>query len=380
MGTTDLTKNQKLHEFLLEKIKRKGPIAFADFMDAALYHRDWGYYNSSKQKIGKEGDFYTSAHVSSIFGRTIAKQLIEVADYLGWKDLIFLEFGGGEGYLAKDILEAIKALRPIEFEELNYYLCERSINHQEIQKEQLKDFVSQVKWVNDLPEIREGEQFKGIVFSNELIDAFPVHRIKMIDGQLREIFVSYRDGFIEKPGELSNPLLKEYLSFLNFQLVEGQEIEINLEAISWLEKLSGYLKEGFVITIDYGYLLPELIAPHRFDGTIMCYHKHRADDKPLEDVGLKDITSHVNFTALMEYGRSYNLQVAGYTNQMKFLVGLQIGDWLVEPGLTEHDRQKIAFALKELLMPEKMGERFKVLIQYKGLKENPLLSGLKGFN
>ncbi len=370
----------ELEAFLIDEIRRKGKITFKDFMEDVLYHPSWGYYNSSYQKVGKGGDFYTSPHVSWVFGKTLAKQLIEMADHLGWDDLIFLEYGGGEGYLAKDILEAIWELRPDQAKALTYYLLERSLNHQSSQKELLKDLQAQVKWVNNLEEVSNGKQIKAIVFSNELIDAFPVHRVKLLNGELKEIYVEYQDAFFETFGELSDPMLGEYFSQLDFHLEEGQEAEINLAAVSWLKDLGQYLQKGYIITIDYGYLLPELKFPHRFAGTVMCYSKHQSDDKPLEKVGLKDISSHVNFTALMEYGKQFGFKVAGYTNQMKFLVGLQIGDWLVNPSLNDLEKQKLSMALKELLMPEKMGERFKVLIQKKGTDESLSISGLKGFS
>jgi len=192
--------------------------------------------------------------------------------------------------------------------------------------------------------------------------------------------VDYRDGkLVEALGPLSDPRLGEYFPFLGFELQEGQEAEINLLALDWLAHIGRYLSCGFVLTIDYGYEVKELASPVRFAGTVMCYRQHRADAEALEDVGMKDITSHVNFTALMKYGEQHGLQTVGFTNQMKFLAGLGIGRALEDPSLNPWERQKMALALKELLMPDRMGERFRVLIQQKGLPGVPELLGLKGF-
>lgn len=370
-----------LLQLILEKIRKTGPITFRDFMELALYHTEYGYYTSKEQKIGRGGDFYTSAHVSHLFGHTLGHQIAEMGDLLGWDELVIIEYGAGEGYLAKDILDILQQLAPKEGEALSYFICERSQYHREQQQKRLQDHLSQVCWVDDLDEINSGEPFKAIIFSNELIDAFPVHRVKLIDDELQEVFITEQDGSLaEITGPLSTSQLGDYFPSLNFQLQPGQEAEINLEALMWLENLGHYLNEGFVLTIDYGYEIMELANPRRFDGTVMCYRHHQADPNPLVNVGEKDITSHVNFTALMKYGKKYGLEALGFTNQMKFLIGLGIGQELENPQLNDEERQKLNMAFRELVMPDRMGERFQVLIQGKGLSGNVQLSGLKGFN
>lgn len=371
----------QLEKLIIQEIGYRGPISFATFMEMALYHPDYGYYSSSRQKIGRQGDYYTSVHVSSLFGQAIARQLMQMGDLLGWDELVLVEYGAGEGFLAKDILESFKKELPDLGEKVFYYICERSRYHRSQQRKLLQTFSSQLRWIDDMAEINHGKPVKGIIFSNELIDAFPVHRVKQVSGELKEILVDYVDGeLVETLGPLSQSLLAEYFSFLEFQLEEGQEAEINLQALDWLRGVSRHLYRGFIITIDYGYEVRELANPQRFDGTIMCYREHRTDSKPLKEVGLKDITSHVNFSALMKYGEKYNLQTTGFTNQMKFLVGLGIGRSLEDTNLSAWEKQKIALALKELLMPGRMGERFRVLIQHKGLNQVPDLWGLQGFN
>lgn len=366
---------------ILARITERGvPITFAEFMDLALYHPQYGYYNQVEQKIGREGDYYTSVHVSSLFGQAVARQLLEMGSILGWNGLKLVEYGAGEGYLALDILDAFVRSFPPSLGQIPYYIVERSGYHRRQQQRRLEDYAGQVHWVEELSEVNQGKPFKGIVFSNELVDAFPVHRVKQVEGQLKEIYVDNVNGsLVDKLGELSRPRLKEYFPSLDFALEEGQEAEINLNALEWLEEVGRYLEKGFVLTIDYGYEVGELAHPRRFDGTVMCYYRHQADANPYDRIGLKDITSHVNFTALMKYGQKLGLEVTGFTNQMRFLVGLEAGKELENPELTPMERQKLALALKELVMPDRMGERFRVLIQHKGLTEKPDLAGLKGF-
>jgi len=369
-----------LEKLIAQEIAEHGPISFACLMERALYHPAYGYYTRPGKKIGRQGDYYTSAHVSSLFGQAVARQLIEMGTILGWDGLALVEYGAGEGFLARDILATLAQEMAAVPEGLPYYICEKSPSMRERQGSLLEPFLPQVRWLDDLAEINEGKPFKGIIFSNELVDAFPVHRVKLVEGELKEIYVDYRDGkLVEALGPLSDPRLGEYFPFLGFELQEGQEAEINLLALDWLAHIGRYLSCGFVLTIDYGYEVKELASPVRFAGTVMCYRQHRADAEALEDVGMKDITSHVNFTALMKYGEQHGLQTVGFTNQMKFLAGLGIGRALEDPSLNPWERQKMALALKELLMPDRMGERFRVLIQQKGLPGVPELLGLKGF-
>lgn len=371
----------QLEEIIIQEIIKHGPMNFAAFMEMALYHPEYGYYTRPGKKIGRQGDYYTSAHVSNLFGQAVARQLIQMGSLLGWNELVLVEYGAGEGYLAKDILETLAGELPGRQEGITYYICERSPYLRDQQRSLLQPFLSQVRWIDDLVEINGGKPFKGIIFSNELIDAFPVHRVKLVDGELREIYVDFQQGkLVETLGSLSHPVLAEYFPFLGFQLQEGQEAEINLQALGWLSHVGKHLRCGFVLTIDYGYEVRELASPVRFAGTVMCYRQHRADAEPLKDVGLKDITSHVNFSALMKYGEQYGLRTTGFTSQMKFLAGLEVGKALEDPNLSPWEKQRVALALKELLMPDRMGERFRVLIQHKGLDRVPDLLGLRGFS
>lgn len=374
--------NTQLVNLIKEKIKEQGKLSFAEFMELALYHPLWGYYTSAKEKIGPEGDYYTSPHVHPVFGYCVARQLQEMWQVSGCpSQFVLIEYGAGKGLLAEDIIQYLRSSNPDFFACLTYFIVEISPYHRQVQESrlaQLKVPEEKLSWVGDLHEINHGEAICGCVFSNELVDAFPVHRVILEQGELREIFVgTNQDSFYDVTGELSSPLLAEYVSKAQINLVEGQQVEVNLEAIRWLETISRYLEKGFVMTIDYGYQSKELEQPHRFDGTIMCYYHHKANPDPYRAIGWQDITAHVNFSALMNYGKTMGFKTAGLTNQMKFLVNLGIFDFM-ERETDAQERYQTGLAVKRLIMPDGMGERFRVLIQQKGVPSAPL-TGLKGF-
>jgi SAM-dependent MidA family methyltransferase len=223
-------------------------------------------------------------------------------------------------------------------------------------------------------------QWEGCFLSNELIDAFPVHRIILDRGKLKESYVIQQNGALaEQWGELSDPKLEGYLPSMGVMLQEGQKAEVNLEALDWMEKVGSCLKKGFVLTIDYGYPAEELYAPHRREGTLLCYHRHQTSDDPLERLGEQDITSHVNFTSLIRRGEELGLHLTALVPQYQFLIGLGLLQEMesLEGELSEMEGLRLRLALKHLIEPEiGMGEVFKVLIQHKGI-ENPRLDGLR---
>lgn len=353
---------------LEEIIEQKGSITFAQFMDLVLYHPAYGYYNSGHPIIGKEGDFYTSVHVGSLFGEMVAEQLAEIADLLEGPVFQLVEYGAGRGFLAEDILQSLARKHPRIFSRTIYYIIEAGTGLQLMQQKRLVNFGEKVRWVSNLKDV--DKPFRGCVLSNELVDAFPVHVVKYLGGRLREIYVERRNGqFREIIGPPSTPLLEEYFAFLPIQLAEGQRGEVNLAARNWLKEIGESLDQGFVLTVDYGYEAPLLYHPSRRDGTIMCYKKHKSCENPYINLGEQDITAHVNFTALKKWGEEFGLSTTGFTNQMHFLFNLGI----VEELGKNPDK---ALGAQQLLSPEGMGGIFKVLIQHKGIAY-PLLKGLK---
>jgi SAM-dependent MidA family methyltransferase len=356
----------QLSEIIIDKIRQKGLLSFRDFMDMALYYPNLGYYTSTNDKIGKKGDYYTSSNVSSVFGEMIGKQIEEMWHFLGKGTFTVVEMGAGLGLLSGDVLAYLET-NPELYGCLDYRIVEKS---PALREEQEKRLGAKAKWCGS---IRELSGIKGCIFSNELVDAFPVHRIVMED-ELKEVFVDYDGGFVEVMKPASGEL-RDYFKKQGVVLPEGYRTEVNLDAIRWINELASVLEKGYVITIDYGYPAPELYAGHRSNGTLMCYYRHTADDNPYLHIGEQDITSHVNFSALDIWGRKSGLELCGFTDQAHFLLGMGIEEYLAGIQKSEPEKyMKKMLQVKSLFMG--MGETFKVLVQGKGV-EGSALSCLK---
>ncbi|MBO8167942.1 MAG: SAM-dependent methyltransferase [Thermoanaerobacteraceae bacterium] len=361
-------------------IKQNGPITFRDFMEQALYNPEKGYYTAHRAQLGREGDFYTSVHVSPLFGGMLGRQAAEVFAILDYpRSFTIIEFGAGDGMLAKDILSWLEKEHKDCFAALEYRIVEISPRLRDKQKETLEGYLSKVDWV-DSEALAAGEPVEGMVLSNELVDAFPVHLVRKCWGQWQESWVTVDDrGELQQVWDRASRDFNGYFELLDWFPQEGQTVEVNFGALDWLELVACSLKRGVVITIDYGYLAEELEAPQRFDGTLLCYHRHRVVEDPLQNIGRQDITSHANFTALMKHGIKLSLKTAGFMTQSKFLLNLGIMQVVEEMSRTDRqEAYKQALAVKKLAFPEGMGEIFKVLVQYKGLT-NPRLRCLVPF-
>jgi SAM-dependent MidA family methyltransferase len=375
-------RGESLRKFILSQIEKRGPLPFSQFMAWCLYHPEYGYYQSKGTRIGKEGDYYTSPSVSPLFGHLIAKQLFQMAEILGGENFDVVEMGGGRGFLCEDIMDWAKKSSPVFYQQLRYHLIETSAPFLREQKERLseKEREGRVFWI-DPKTFGEGKvQIQGCFLSNELVDAFPVHRVILDQGTLKEIYVTQRNGqFEEQWGELSDPRIASYFHSMDITLQEGQKAEVNLLALEWMEKVARCLERGFVLTIDYGCLSEELYAPNRREGTLLCYFQHQASENSYERLGEQDITSHVNFTSLIRKGEEVGLRFTGLVPQYRFLIGLGILEQMETLGreLSELDGLKLRLSLKNLIEPEMgMGEVFKVLVQHKGM-DQPRLDGLR---
>jgi SAM-dependent MidA family methyltransferase len=375
---TENRTSTKLARIIMDRITAQGEITFDKFMEAALYEPGLGYYTSAGRKVGAEGDFYTSMNVHGAFGRLIAKEIRRFWELLGSPAAFTIaEAGAGGGQLALDILDAIRELNQSLYGGLTYRLIEKEPSLQEAQAAFLARHGERLAW--SPPEaLAAGElRLTGCVISNELFDAMPVHVVEMTNDGLKELFIGAdADGFLERLRAPSTPELAAYLDRFKISLQPGQRAEINLAAPAWIAAAAGALERGFVLTIDYGYLAEELYAPQRRDGTLLCYHKHTTGEDPYVLVGEQDITTHINFSALMEAGEDAGLASTWYGEQYRFLLGAGLLEELIRleaQATTEPERLKHRLALKKLMLPEGgMGDTFKVLIQAKGV-ENPQL-------
>ncbi|MGD9678751.1 MAG: class I SAM-dependent methyltransferase [Vulcanibacillus sp.] len=369
---------RKIIELIMESPNKR--ITFYQFMNLALYEKKLGYYTKNKNKIGKADDFYTNSSVGPVFGKTIANNFLELLPYTT-DDLEYniLEIGGGNGQFAKDVLDELKVKKSKIYVNLTYYMLETSSFHQSIQSEKLKEHSGKVVWLDNISVL--SRPFKGIIFSNELFDAFPVHKVKYHSGKLYEIYVTWDEKdskFKEVINVLSDIRLEEYFKKQNILLKEGQIAEVNLDALTMLNSINEVLEKGYVLTIDYGYLAFELYDRNRLGGTLICYYEHTANDDCYQNIGDQDITSHVNFSALIDYGMELGLENICFTYQSIFLLNNGILDYFKKLDTFDHQNTdffnnkdlKTNRAIRQLITPGEMGETYKVLLQQKKINNS----------
>lgn len=376
METAD---DKALREILLERIKVKGSITFAEFMTACLYEPGLGYYTSAGRKVGAEGDFYTSSNVHRVFGRLIAREIVRMWQSLGKpENFQIVEAGAGNGRLAADIMDAVAELAPQLYSKVTCRLIEAEPSLADTQAKMLAAHSAHLAWSSPA-ELSSGIlAITGCILSNELVDALPVHLVEMTSSGLQEVMVAAAgDQFCERLSPVSNPEIEQFLGQHGITLVEGQRAEVRLVADSWLHGVAASLERGFVMTIDYGYLAAELYGRMRVNGTLLCYYRHQLEENPYIRVGLQDITTHVDFSALIQAGETVGLQKIWYGEQYRFLMAAGMMEELLAleaRPLPEGERMKDRLALKKLMLPDGgMGDTFKVLIQGKNAGTPDLL-------
>ena len=383
--------NPALVKIIQDRILSQGRITFAKFMEMALYTPELGYYTSASEKIGLQGDYYTSTDLHPLFGEMVGLQLAQIAEseLLALperapsqtsgglaSDCLIIEMGAGKGVLCQDILNYVRRKHPQFYQRLGYWIIETSPAMIQRQRDRLLAYIREdkVRWVDGLdhPVFSQGQGMVGFVLSNELLDSFPVHRLVKTGGVLKEVYVTLKEGrFSEVLDGPSCPDLSSYFEKLGVVLEEGQQVEVNLKALDWMRQVGRTLSQGVVITVDYGYPAAELYSPDRKRGTFLCYYKHRVSEDPYIRVGQQDMTTHVDFTSLALAGQEVGLEVAGLTNQQYFLMGLGAAQEM-EARLQRHgdpqSRERELAAMKNLIAPDGLGKVFKILIQHKRLK------------
>ncbi len=354
-----------LKQKIIGEIKKNGPITFETFMDIALYEPGLGYYASDKTEIGRAGDFYTSQHLHPVFGTMIGKQLEEMWKIMGspieTDDFYVVEPGAGAGLMCKDILDYLYS-REV-FNSLTYVIVEPNMFMRNKQKKLLEGYLDKLKWV---PSLKELSNIKGCVFSNELLDAFPVHLIEMED-ELKEIYVAVNNDDIEEiKRDLSTDAISYYLNEFSIELPKGYRTEINLRIKDWLKTINEILTEGFILTIDYGYPAWNYYSEDRNRGTLLCYCKHQVFEDPYKNIGAQDITAHVNFSSVRKWGKELGFETLGFCQQGTFLISLGIDEMINELYGNSPDYLFEVAKIKRLIFPGTIGETHKVMIQYKG--------------
>lgn len=354
--------NPELVERIKERIRRCGPITFAEFMRQALYEPGLGYYSVPRLRIGGRGDYLTAPEVHPLFGVLLARFLQSAWMALGRPSPFHLiEMGAERGSLARQILEAWEQNASECFSSLCYVIVEPLKENQVTQQQQLTPWISQVQWFSSLEEVAE-ESWIGVFLSNELVDAFPIHRVRVEGGELREIYVALeKDRFVEVTGPLSAPEIDFYLRCYGTPLEEGQVAEIHLEAVQWIRQVARRIHRGYVLTIDYGDVAENLYASAHRAGTLWCHYRQMLSEDPYVRVGEQDITAWVNFTALIRAGEESGLRFLWIRSQQEFLLSLGLRFYLRPGRVTPVERR----ALLSLIDPLDLG-RLKVLLQAKG--------------
>jgi SAM-dependent MidA family methyltransferase len=348
------TGNYSLIQLIRSEIRNHGPQSFAWFMEQALFHPEHGYYSSGRCVIGRKGDYFTNVSVGPLFGQLLALQFSEIWERVGkMKGFVIVEQGAHDGQFARDVLEFVQKRLPEFFDALHYRIVEPFPTLEEQQHRMLGAFSDKVDWWESL------EPFTGVHFSNELLDAMPVHLIS--DGTEKLVAL---DGdkfvFVDRPVD---------------------ETRFNQAALESIDQIASNLQRGYVIAIDYG------CTDEDFQRSVQVRARHRNLDSPFEQVGDADITMSVDWKSIIQRGQMNGLRLAGFTDQHHFLTGIisqigrggspepPVGDW-GQSSLP--DCAKAKRELQTLLHPEMLGRTFQVLALAKNLNlDAPQLAGFK---
>lgn len=352
---------------------RQGVIPFAEFMRLALYCPNYGYYEQVEGRIGRRGDFYTNVSVGGLFGALLGFSFAEWLEQLSIKPSHLVEVGADGGQLAADILGWFSLNRPTLLDSVEYWIIEPSPRQKARQRAKLERFADRVRWFDSLASIAE-TGVTGIIFSNELLDAMPVHRLAWdaSAGCWVEWGVALADEaeFIWKkmprePGYLANELNRAGLEIppqLLAALPDGFIIEICPEARAWWRQAAVALKAGRLLTIDYGLSAEQFLAPERPGGTLRAYYKHRMSADLLARVGEQDLTAQVNFTQLQRAGEEAGLRTEGLFSQERFLTNLAAKTWQKDSGFGDWTPAGLR-QFQTLTHPGHLGRPFSVLVQ-----------------
>jgi SAM-dependent MidA family methyltransferase len=355
-------------EKIAAEIRSRGTIPFARFMEMALYCPDYGFYEKEKDNIGRRGDFFTSVSVGGLFGELLAFQFAEWMETGQGADIRIVEAGAHDGQLAADILGWLRERREKIFSRLKYYVVEPSARRRHWQAAKLGNFEKTVAWIPELPALAgSSASSETIIFSNELLDAMPVHRLGWDAREKRwfEWGVAMESGrFIwSRMRNTENHVSRftfhapEFQKLLNV-LPDGFTTEVRPAAEAWWREAAGILTRGRLLAIDYGLSAEEFFAPERQNGTLRAYHRHHLSHDILANPADQDLTAHVNFTALQNTGEAAGLRTEAWMSQAKFLTQIaekawKGGDW----------NSNCARQFQTLTHPEHLGRPFRVLIQ-----------------
>lgn len=355
---------------LQHRIREIGPLRFDEFMEAALYDPDGGYYASDAGRTGKQGDFFTNVSVGPVFGRLLAAQFAEMWNLLGRPDdFTLVEQGASDGRLLADILSALARDHP-EFSP-RAIVVEPQPVLRATQERTLQPWDGRVTWLAHEDQV---PSFTGVFYANELLDAFPV-RLFVRDGpRWLERHVSFeRDHFVFTETELAASAVPAAVRSLPLpESPELFQVEFAPSLEPWMQSVASGLRHGWILLIDYGHPASVRWLPQRAPGTLAAYREHRRQEDPLADPGTQDLTHHIDFSGVARAGLHAGLELAGFADQHHVLAALaaRVFPGMRDGGLSAEEAREMR-ALRHLLHPETMGTAFKFLGLSRGGRGTP---------
>ncbi|MFY0182945.1 class I SAM-dependent methyltransferase [Stenotrophomonas sp. PUT21] len=348
-----------------EILANGGAMPFSRFMELSLYAPGWGYYSAGASKFGAAGDFTTSPEIGALFAATLANAIAPVMQQLG-PEARFMEVGGGSGAFAEVLLK-----RMLELDALpeRYAILEPSADLRERQRERLEKALippvfALVEWLNGPFD----DDWDGMVFANEVIDALPTPRFLARDGMVYEETVELdAEGAFVRGAQPADAMLSAAVRHVEHYrekpFADGYRSELLPQLPYWIQAIAGGMKRGAMLFVDYGYPRNEYYQDDRDEGTVRAFYRHHVHNELYRWPGLQDLTASVDFTALAEAGTGAGFELAGYCTQASFLLGNGL-DTLLEKADARTDeigRVRLRDQVKKLTLPTEMGERFQVM-------------------
>ena len=372
-----MTSNKHLYRYLIDKIKKSGKLQFSDFMNEVLYNVDFGYYTNKEKIFDREGDFVTTPIISSLFGECLSEEFINITHSL--EEPSILEFGGGDASLLISMLKKLKKQNCLPSK---YIIIEISPRLIELQKKNIKKEIPElfnlIEWKRNLDEI----SIDGLIIANEFFDSLPTERFKYDGNNFVMSYIAESDDNLkevwDKITNEQNKELKIAIGKREKVFLKNYVSELNMEYKKWIQNINKSINNGVVMIIDYGYNGQEYFLDDRMEGTLVCIHNHQSHFDPLINVGRQDISSFVNFSHLSNLATKNDFLVDGYLSQSSSLLNLGILE-IYENKEYKSDQKVIELnKLKNILLPNTMGEIFKVLVLKKNINKN--LLSTKEFN
>ena len=355
-----------VREQLIQHINtRDGWISFEEFIDFVMYKPGLGYYSAGAEKIGHSGDFTTAPEISKLFGMALANQITPILDH--YQSPSIIEIGAGTGKLAFDIMTQLNDYQ-VNFD--RYYILELSADLKQRQQSLLSHLpaktLNKIVWLDSIPM----DSIDGVIIANEVIDALPFTRFKTQNGQVYELGISFEDNqLIEQPrlaDEILSNTVANIAKEIGMTFHDGYTSEIRINFGNWFRTIESMLSSGSMFFVDYGYSRQEYYDEERTNGSMICHYKNVAHENPLSNLGIQDISASVDFSLLADVAFQQNIEVGFFTSQSDFLINAEILG-VIESVIDEGLKMRLTQEVKQLLLPNQMGEIFKCMLLNKNI-------------